>query len=194
MTEAQLQAKNLHVRLDVRVTNPLNGQLGNSKLSGIIRARERKKLRRAAVAQCNIHFGAVSPWVRLGHAVFTYVDREEGVASCVGHRAEALDIVLTRVAPRPLDQHDGLGAALKPIIDGVADYLGVKDNDPRVTWKLEQRKGRVREYCVEISIASAAVDSAAQSQGSDGVHRGADDLAVSSHFPASPPRARGRTA
>ena len=51
-------------------------------------------------------------------------------------------VTITRIAPsRGLDPHDGLGAALKGVIDGVADALGVDDRDPRVTWRLEQERG-----------------------------------------------------
>ena len=34
----------------------------------------------------------------------------------------------------------------------MADYFGVKDNDPRIQWRYGQRKGRVREYAVLIEI------------------------------------------
>lgn len=167
----------LQVHLDVRVTNPLNGSQGLTRRAALAKFRARRTARMTTCRQCEMQ-------ITMG---------DIGAVGTGEHLVPVV-ITVTRVAPRPLDQHDGLGAALKPIVDGVADYLGVKDNDKRIAWKLEQRRGRVREYCVEISIASAAVDSAAQSQGSNGVHRGVDDLAVSSHFPASPPRARGRTA
>jgi len=58
---------------------------------------------------------------------------------------------LTRVAPRELDD-DNLRGALKAVRDGVADALGVKDNDPRVTWEYAQRRGKPREYAVTITI------------------------------------------
>jgi len=65
-------------------------------------------------------------------------------------------VTVTRVAPRKLDQHDGLPASLKGVIDGVADYLLVKDNDERITWRVEQRQGGVREYAAEVRIEVAA--------------------------------------
>lgn len=65
-------------------------------------------------------------------------------------------VTLTRVAPRALDAHDGLPNALKHVADGVADALGVKDNDPRVSWSYAQRRGGVREYAVEVTIAAGA--------------------------------------
>lgn len=62
-------------------------------------------------------------------------------------------VTLTRIAPRKLDEHDGLRDAFKAIVDGVADSLGVKDNDPRVAWQYRQRSGKPREYAVQIDIS-----------------------------------------
>lgn len=50
-----------------------------------------------------------------------------------------ITVVLTRVAARSLDS-DNLASAFKAVRDGVADWLGVNDNDPRVTWEYGQRK------------------------------------------------------
>lgn len=54
-------------------------------------------------------------------------------------------VTLMRVAPRPLDT-DNLASAFKGLRDGIADRLGVKDNDPRVEWRYEQAKGKPKEY------------------------------------------------
>lgn len=49
-------------------------------------------------------------------------------------------VVLTRCAPRVLDD-DNLSGALKSCRDGVADGLGLSDDrDPRVTWHTTQAK------------------------------------------------------
>lgn len=56
-------------------------------------------------------------------------------------RADVI-VTLTRVSPRSLDSHDNLRAAFKACVDSVADVLGVNDNDPRVVWRYEQRKGK----------------------------------------------------
>lgn len=61
-------------------------------------------------------------------------------------------VSLTREAPRAMDG-DGLQASFKAIRDGVADALGVNDNDPRVSWQYAQRKSK--EYAVVIEIRSA---------------------------------------
>jgi hypothetical protein len=59
-------------------------------------------------------------------------------------------VTVTRIAPsRGLDPHDGLPASAKAVIDGVADALGVDDRDPRVTWRIDQRRG---PWGVEIKL------------------------------------------
>lgn len=58
---------------------------------------------------------------------------------------------LIRVAPRALDD-DNLRSAFKAFRDGIADRLGVKDNDSRVTWEYDQDTGRGRPYAVRIEI------------------------------------------
>ena len=64
-------------------------------------------------------------------------------------------VTITRIAPRRLDD-DNAVRAQKSVRDEVAAQLGVDDRDPRVTWRVEQRRGRVREYAVEILIESGA--------------------------------------
>jgi len=59
---------------------------------------------------------------------------------------------LTRVAPRPLDD-DNLQRALKAVRDGVADWLGVDDRDPRVRWFYAQAvDGRPRYQAARIEV------------------------------------------
>jgi hypothetical protein len=60
-------------------------------------------------------------------------------------------VTITRIAPRALDG-DNAQAAAKNCRDGVADHLGVPDNDPRVTWLYAQERGGVGEYAVRIEI------------------------------------------
>jgi len=60
-------------------------------------------------------------------------------------------VTLTRVAPRPLDT-DNLSSAMKNVRDGIADRLGVTDNDPRVEWRYAQRKGEPKEYGMVVEI------------------------------------------
>lgn len=58
--------------------------------------------------------------------------------------------VVRIAASNGLDPHDGLPAACKPVVDAVADALGIDDRDPRVGWCYEQRRGK--RYGVEIRV------------------------------------------
>ena len=49
-------------------------------------------------------------------------------------------VSLVRVGVRALDS-DNLQGAMKAVRDGVADRLGVPDNDPRIEWRYGQAKG-----------------------------------------------------
>lgn len=64
-------------------------------------------------------------------------------------------VTVTRIAPRPLDSHDNLRASLKACVDGVADWLGVKDNDARVTWAYAQERGAPKTYAVRLTVEAA---------------------------------------
>ncbi len=66
-------------------------------------------------------------------------------------RATSLVTTITRIAPCKLDSDNAVGAA-KHVRDAVAKVLGVDDRDERVEWRVEQRKGGVREYAVRIDI------------------------------------------
>lgn len=62
-------------------------------------------------------------------------------------------VTLCRIAPSDgLDAHDNLPGSLKPVADGVCDWLGTPDNDPRVTWHYSQERGKV--YGVRVTIES----------------------------------------
>jgi hypothetical protein len=64
-----------------------------------------------------------------------------------------LRVTITRIAPRALDRGDNLEASCKAVRDGVADWLGIDDRDPRVSWVCEQVKGGLpREYAVRVDI------------------------------------------
>lgn len=121
----------LTVIIPIKTTNPNNGQTGNTRLAAIIRGKQRKS-QRAATALCIIAKWIQSPFWR-PDMLPAYV-------------------TVTRLAPsNGLDPHDGLGAALKGCIDGVADALGLKnDRDPRVKWKLMQERSKTYGVRVEI--------------------------------------------
>lgn len=67
-------------------------------------------------------------------------------------------IILIRIAPRELDQADNLPYAFKWIFDSICDMLipglkpGRADADKRITVEYKQRKGKPREYSVEVEI------------------------------------------
>lgn len=78
-------------------------------------------------------------------------------------------VTLVRVAPLPLDD-DNLARALKGIRDEVACWICAvviqkgkrkgqvtgNDRDPRVTWRVAQRRGKPGEYAVEILARSCS--------------------------------------
>lgn len=39
---------------------------------------------------------------------------------------------------RLMDDHDNLRASMKPLVDAIAERLGVPDNDPRLVWEYGQ--------------------------------------------------------
>lgn len=61
---------------------------------------------------------------------------------------------LVRLSAGRLDEHDNLRSALKPIVDGCADRLGVKDNDPRIRWEYAQERVPRGTYGVRIEVIS----------------------------------------
>jgi hypothetical protein len=65
-------------------------------------------------------------------------------------------VTLTRIAPRAMDGHDNVMALCKHLVDGIADRLGVKDNDPRVTWQYKQARGKPRYYGVVVEFEPRA--------------------------------------
>lgn len=77
-----------------------------------------------------------------------------------------LTVIITRIAPRVLDD-DNLAGACKSVRDGIADALGIDDRDPRVKWAVAQRKGKPREYGAEVSLTWNA-DAAGERQRSNG--------------------------
>ena len=62
-----------------------------------------------------------------------------------------LRVVLCRLSAGELDS-DNLQGALKAIRDGLADALGLKDNDPRVTWEYSQFKVKRGKFGVRVTL------------------------------------------
>lgn len=65
-------------------------------------------------------------------------------------------VLMTRIAPSTngLDAHDNLPGSLKPAVDGVADWLGIRDDDKRVTWRYAQERGE--GYQVRVTVQADA--------------------------------------
>jgi hypothetical protein len=61
-------------------------------------------------------------------------------------------VTLTRVSFGKLDGHDGLPPALKRVVDGIAEALGIDDGGPFVRWQYAQRRGAKSYYAVEVTI------------------------------------------
>lgn len=79
---------------------------------------------------------------------------------CPQPPALPLTITLTRISPRQLDS-DNLCGSLKVVQDACADWLDNapgkgQDRQPGLVWVYQQRRGKVREYAVEIAIAPGA--------------------------------------
>lgn len=70
-------------------------------------------------------------------------------------------IMLTRIAPRPLDADDNLRAAFKTVKDAIADLMipglapGRADGDDRLIWIYGQKKGIPKYYAIEIALIPA---------------------------------------
>lgn len=62
-----------------------------------------------------------------------------------------ITITLTRIAPRKLDS-DNLAGGFKAARDGIADWLGIDDGHPSLTWLYAQRKGAPGQYDAEARI------------------------------------------
>ena len=66
-----------------------------------------------------------------------------------------LVVTLTRVGGRKMDD-DNLSAALKAVRDGVADWLGVDDGSPLLTWDYRQEPDpKNRSQAVRCRVESA---------------------------------------
>lgn len=53
----------------------------------------------------------------------------------------AVTVTLKRIGARLLDS-DNLQSGFKAVRDGVADWLGIDDGSPRMTWRYEQEIGK----------------------------------------------------
>jgi hypothetical protein len=100
---------------------------------------------------CNLreHWAARSKRVRKERSAVAW-----GLLAAFRHWRPTLPctVTLTRLAPRKLDS-DNAVAGFKAVRDEVAVWLGVNDNDPRVTWRYAQEKAKA--YAARIQIEEA---------------------------------------
>ncbi len=74
---------------------------------------------------------------------------------------QSVKLTLVRVAPRELDAHDNLRAALKACVDQITAELGLSnDRDHRLAFEYVQRRGNPKEYAVEITVEPCTKEAA----------------------------------
>jgi hypothetical protein len=91
---------------------------------------------------------------RWAETVYRKRMREATAMVLVGKVPPSLPVVvtLTRCGRGVLDSHDGLRAALKPVVDELADFLGCDDGDEAaVTWEYAPQV-RQREWEVRVDV------------------------------------------
>jgi hypothetical protein len=116
--------------IPIRLKNPLNSSLGNTRWSGIARAREHKAHHASGLIHAR---GALARY-----------------------RVRAVDlipaiVIFTRISAGRLDD-DNLAAACKYVRDGVAEALGIDDGGSAVQWRYAQRKGPAKHYALHVRI------------------------------------------
>ncbi len=60
---------------------------------------------------------------------------------------------------RLLDGHDNLRAALKPLVDAIAETMGVPDDHPGIAWEYSQAE-TTGQACVIVTMENKSVDNA----------------------------------
>lgn len=64
-------------------------------------------------------------------------------------------VTVTRMSLRRFDSHDNLPISAKNVVDGIADALGVKDNDPRLDWQYAQETWNGHAVRIQIERVGA---------------------------------------
>ena len=103
----------------VRTQNVLNARVSNSRAAGIIQRKRDAHERDAAKSATEAAM------------------RRDGLAA---HELVPAKVLITRASAGRLDPHDGLPAACKRVVDGIALALGIDDGGPFVTWAYQQAK------------------------------------------------------
>jgi hypothetical protein len=121
------------ISLPLRTRNTLNMQTGNSRLGGILRTRERRRIRSVTLQLVTPH-----------------------LLHLRGIELPPLLVTLTRLSAGTMDD-DGLASSLKAVRDGVAQAVGIDDGDrARLRFRYEQRKVPRGGFGVEVRIEEMA--------------------------------------
>jgi hypothetical protein len=118
----------------VRLHNPLNGNKGGHWAPRAKRAAMQRGAARLVV----------QPQTFAIRAILALADAPQVV------------VTITRIAPGTLDD-DATPASAKAVRDGVADALGVKDNDARISWRYAQEKSKRGIWGVRVHIEAVAL-------------------------------------
>lgn len=77
------------------------------------------------------------------------------VRSQLGRDPRPCTVTLTRLSSATMDD-DNLPGAAKAIRDGIADAIGVPDNDPAIRWQYAQERCKRGHYGMRVKIEPAA--------------------------------------
>lgn len=80
--------------------------------------------------------------------------RDAVYLKCPGFEVPCV-VTMTRIAPRSLDDDNNV-SAFKAVRDSIAKRLEVDDRDPRVLFRCGQRKGKPKEYAIEVQLQEIA--------------------------------------
>lgn len=108
-------------------------------------------VRTVSEANMREHWGRKAERTRNIRAVVAIVMRQPTVMPKAGWTPLPKTITMTRIAPRMFDSDNSI-RALKAVRDEIAKQIGIDDGDDRLTWRYEQRKGKVREHSVIVRI------------------------------------------
>jgi hypothetical protein len=127
-----------HLFAGMRPENTSNGPQGGSKVFQIIRSQKRAAIR---------------------------AEVRDGLRKLIDpqyrdpRRKEQLVVQITRIGVGKMDPWDGLRTALKPVLDGIADAFGTRDDNPRFTWcEPQQTKAGQGVYHVRVRIEMVGVE------------------------------------
>jgi hypothetical protein len=121
-------------------------------------------LRTVSGANVREHWAKKNNRVKRERAATKLFADQAGVQPILSNQAAT--VTLTRIAPRPLDS-DNLATSFKAVRDEIALVLGLADDRDGywLTWHYAQRRGKPKEYAVEVHITIAAQAAAAMQGG-----------------------------